>query len=289
VTGSAERAAMVLCAGLGTRLRPLTEWCAKPLVPVGDRPVLGHILDRLRDVGVTRVAVNAFHRVADVRSFLPTDVALSEEVELLGTAGGVEHALPFLGGGDILVWNGDILADVDLAALYAAHTTEATLTVAPRDDLSGNVGLDVSGNVVRIRKETVRSGEVRSADFLPVHIVGAALRPLLPKSGDFVSDVYLLAIRGGATIRVVEHCDPWFDVGSLAVYLAANRAWLARRGASAWCADGARVSASIDGSIIGANAVIDAPALRSVVWPGTRLTEPIEDAVATPHGIVRST
>ncbi len=285
---TAERAAMVLCAGLGTRLRPLTDWCAKPLVPVGDRPVLGHVLERLRAAGVGRIAVNAHHRVADVRAFLPADVALSEETELLGTAGGVERALPLLGEGDVLVWNADILADVDLTALYAAHETEATLTVAPRDDRLGNVGLDAAGDVVRIRKETVRKGEVRSADFLPVHILGAALRPLLPKSGDFVSDVYLPAMRAGAWFRSVAHDGSWFDVGSLGVYLAANRAWLARRGANAWSAVSARVSATIDGSVVGDNAVVDAPALRSVVWPGARVTEPIEDAVATPEGIVRS-
>jgi mannose-1-phosphate guanylyltransferase len=280
---------MVLCAGLGTRLRPLTDWCAKPLVPVGDRPVLGHILDRLRAAGVARIAVNAHHRVDDVRSFLPADVALSEETELLGTAGGLEHALPHLGHGDVLVWNGDILADVDLAALYAAHTTEATLMVAPRGDLLGNVGLDAAGAVVRIRSDTVRSGEVRSADFLPVHIVGAALRARLPKRGDFVSDVYLPAMRDGARVQTVEHRGPWFDVGKLAAYVAANRTWLAQREASAWSAPSARVSASIEGSVVGANAVIEAPAIRSVVWPGTHVTEPIENAVATPDGIVRNT
>jgi mannose-1-phosphate guanylyltransferase len=283
-----ERSAIVLCAGLGTRLRPLTDWCAKPLVPVGDRPVLGHILGRLRAADVVRVAVNAYHRVDDVRAFLPSNVALSVETELLGTAGGLERALPRLGDGDVLVWNGDILANVDLAALYAAHTSEATLTVAPRVDLAGNVGLDEAGDVVRIRKETVRSGEVRSADFLPVHVVGAALRGRLPKRGDFVSEVYLPAMRDGARLRTVEHRAPWFDVGSLAVYLAANRAWLADRGARAWSDESALVSANIEGSVVGAHAVVEAPALRSVVWPRARVTEPIEDAVATPEGIVRS-
>ena len=174
-------------------------------------------------------------------------------------------------------------------ALYAAHSTDATLAIAPRADLRGNVGLDADGDVVRLRKETVRPGEVRSADFLAVHIVGASLRARLPKRGDFISDVYLPAMRDGARIRSVEHVGAWFDVGSLTVYLAANRAWLARSGLPAWSSPGAHVSASIDGSIIGAHAVVEAPALRSVVWPHARVTEPIEDAVATPRGIVRST
>jgi NDP-sugar pyrophosphorylase family protein len=289
VTAVRERAAMVLAAGLGTRLRPLTDERAKPLVPVGDRPVLGHILDRLGAARVARIAVNAHHRADDVRSFLPPGVALSVETELLGTAGGLERALPHLGAGDVLVWNGDILTELDVDALYAAHSTDATLAVAPRGDRLGNVGLDAHGDVVRLRKETVRPGEVRSADFLAVHLVGASLRRRLPKRGDFISDVYLPAMRDGARLRSVEHAGAWFDVGSLAVYLAANRAWLSQRGLAAWSAPSARVSASIDGSVIGPHAVVEAPALRSVVWPYARVTEPIEDAVVTPRGIVRST
>ena len=102
---------MILCAGLGTRLRPLTDWCAKPLVPIGDRPALAHILDRL--VG-TRAVVNAHHRAADIEAFARArsrDLLVSVEPDLLGTAGGIAHASPLLGSGDILVWNGDILAD----------------------------------------------------------------------------------------------------------------------------------------------------------------------------------
>jgi len=80
---------MVLAAGLGTRLRPLTEHCAKPLVPVGDRPALAHVLDRLRAAGATRIVVNAHHHAGQVRAFVEglgpgAGVSLSEETDLLG-------------------------------------------------------------------------------------------------------------------------------------------------------------------------------------------------------------
>src|SRR5258706_15827748 len=104
-------ATMILCAGLGSRLRPLSDWRAKPLVPVGDRPAVAHVLDRVRAAGAPRVVVNAHHRADDVRAFLPRDIALSHEADLLGTAGGVAHAASLLGDGDVVVWNGDILAD----------------------------------------------------------------------------------------------------------------------------------------------------------------------------------
>src|SRR5580693_8036978 len=136
---------MVLAAGLGTRLRPLTDQRAKPLVPVGDRAALAHVLDRLRAAGVPHAVVNAHHHADQVSAFVrggSWDVRVSEERELLGTAGGVAHARALLGGGDLLLWNGDILAEVDLAALVGAHVashvassvgsrSSATLVVQP--------------------------------------------------------------------------------------------------------------------------------------------------------------
>src|SRR5258708_10278422 len=110
---------MVLAAGLGTRLRPLTDHCAKPLVPVGDRPMVAHVLERLRTAGVSRIVVNSHHRVDEVRDFFRSQphVRVSEEQELLGTAGGLAYASESLGEGDVAVWNADILADFVLPAL----------------------------------------------------------------------------------------------------------------------------------------------------------------------------
>src|SRR5512141_1768551 len=94
-------AAMVLCAGLGTRLRPLTEERAKPMVPIGDRPALAHVIARVRLALASRVVVNVHHRPEDVRAWAePENIAVSHERELLGTAGGVARAGVLLGEGD---------------------------------------------------------------------------------------------------------------------------------------------------------------------------------------------
>jgi mannose-1-phosphate guanylyltransferase len=278
------KAAMVLCAGLGTRLRPLTEEIAKPLVPIGDRPAVAHVVERLSSF-VTRV-INVHHRPEDLEWWAAErDIAVSHEVDLLGTAGGVEHAAPLLGEGDVLVWNGDILCELDVSALVAAHRSEATLAVVARSLGTGNVGTDDAGRIVRLRKE--RFGEeTRSADFIGIHIVGAALRAMLPSKGCLVGDVYLPALARGARLdaHVVE--VPFSDVGSIAEYVAANRAWLERRGAKEWSAPDALVRASIEGSIVGAGARIDAPAKRCIVWPNSQVTEAIEDAIVTPRQTV---
>ena len=302
--GPTERRApaLVLAAGLGTRLRPLTDLCAKPLVPIGDRPAIAHVIDRLEESArVASVAVNAFHRAADVERWAASRaparaIAVSREEELLGTAGGVARAASrgLLGGAtdDVLVWNADILCAIDVGALLDAHVSasasSATLAIAPRAAGEGNVGVDAAGRVVRLRKETTGAGEVAGGAFLGVHVLGASLRPSLPEKGCLVGDVYLPALRRGAQLGVHLVTAPFFDVGTLADYVAANVAWL---GASrAWVAPSASVGASVelDGVIVGEGACVEGEGklTRAVVWPGCALRAPASDVIATPAGVV---
>lgn len=279
--------AMVLCAGLGTRLRPLTDWRAKPMVPVGDRPAVEHVFDRLG--GFRRRVVNVHHRPEDVERWAREhDVAVSREVDLLGTAGGVAHARDLLGEGDVLVWNGDILCELETPALVEAHgasAAEATLAVVPRARGEGSVGLSADGRVVRLRKQSFGE-EATGADFIGIHVLGAGLRSGLPPSGCLVGDVYIPALARGARIAAFVANAPFTDIGSISEYVAANRAWLARRGLSSWAAAGSVQNAPIDASIVGEGARIDAPALRCIVWPGAHVREPVVDAIVTPEGVV---
>lgn len=281
------RAAMLLCAGLGTRLRPLTDWIAKPMVPIGDRPAVAHIAEHVRAAGITRIAVNVHHRPEDLVAWARTaDVGVSEEPDLLGTAGGIARASSLLGDGDVLVWNGDILARPDLGALFAAHRTEATLAVVPRPRGEGNVGIARDGRVVRLRTQSFPTlgEETAGADFTGIHVVGASLRSDLPRTGCIVGDVYLPALARGAHLEAHVLDAAFTDVGSLAAYVAANRAWLGNR--REWAAPDARIEDRIDGSIIGAGAVVAYPVTNSIVWPGTVVATPIDNAIVTPHGVV---
>lgn len=283
------RAAMILCAGLGTRLRPLTDWIAKPMVPIGDAPAVAHVASRLRAAGVPRLVLNVHHRPGDLRAWAAdARVAISEEAELLGTAGGLARAAALLGGGDVIVWNGDILSDVDVTALVAAHEAagaDATLAVVPRERGQGNVGLAGDGRVVRLRGE--RSGEEASgADFIGVQVVGERARATLPERGCLVGDVHIPALRAGGRLAAYVVSGAFLDVGSVAAYVEANRAWLRARGARSWIDAGAVVSARTDGSIVGARARVDADAIDCVVWPGAHVRAPVRDAIVTPHGAV---
>jgi mannose-1-phosphate guanylyltransferase len=290
---------MILAAGLGTRLRPLTDLLPKPLVPVGDRPAVAHVAERLALGDLDEAVLNAHHLAsaftADVLARLPIRLRVAHEATILGTAGGVANAAPLLGDGDVLLWNGDILAELDVAAIASAHREAhgasgavATLVVGPRADLAGAVGLGDDGRVVRLRGE--RHGEeVASADFLGVHVISPELRARLPVPGCMVDDGYLPALRRGEHVATFPTTNAWDDVGSVASYLAANARWLARAGLSSFVHESALVApgVEIEGTVVGAGAEVSGSGVvrGSVIWPGARAVAPFADVVVTPAGI----
>src|SRR6476620_6249133 len=119
--------AMVMAAGLGTRLRPLTYAAPKPMVPVVNRPVMGHIIALLSRHGFRQVIANLHWFPDTIRSRFPEGPVLGLELtyryeeELLGTAGGVRNVSDYFGDEPFLVMAGDALTDIDLGALAAAH------------------------------------------------------------------------------------------------------------------------------------------------------------------------
>src|ERR1700758_4329098 len=113
--------AMVLAAGLGTRLRPLTNEITKPMVPVLDRPVMEHILDLLARHGFAEVIANLHYFPESITEHFGDRLTYNFEQELLGPAGGVRACREFFGGEPFLVISGDALTDIDLTALVARH------------------------------------------------------------------------------------------------------------------------------------------------------------------------
>lgn len=287
-------AVMILAAGLGSRFRPLSNGTAKPLAPVGDRPVLAHVLEQARGFGGPTV-VNAHHHAAQVRAFLEREapnVFISEEKELLGTAGGIARARPCFEGEDVLVWSGDILAQIDVAALRVAHESGAgrkgaTLVVNPAPLGEGNVGIDAQGQVVRLRRETTRPGEVRGGVFLAIHVLGAGLAERLPEMGGLIEDVYLPALREGAVFAAWETESRFHDIGTVATYRAANLAWLVERGLPSFVGEGAQVASAVTlvRSVVGRDASVEGEGTleECVVWPGARVRAPMAREVLTPH------
>src|ERR1041384_7875694 len=115
--------AMVLAAGLGTRLRPLTHEIPKPMVPVLDRPVMAHIVDLLHRHAITDIIANLHYFPDTIRDYFGDGLTYRYEEELLGTAGGVRNCRDFLTaeGGPFLIISGDALTDIDLASFVERH------------------------------------------------------------------------------------------------------------------------------------------------------------------------
>jgi MurNAc alpha-1-phosphate uridylyltransferase len=193
---STPRRAMVLAAGLGNRMRPLTDKIPKPLVPVAGKPLIDHVLDRLADAGVARAVVNVHYMAEQIEQHLayrtrPQIVISDERGLLLGTGGGVARALPQLGHAPFFHINSDTIW-VDgvqpnlarLAETFDADTMDALLLLAPT---TGSIGYAGRGDFAmapdgRLRKR----GEQEVAPF--VYAGAAILSPALffgAPSGEF--------------------------------------------------------------------------------------------------------
>lgn len=147
--------AMILAAGLGTRMRPLTDHCPKPLLPVAGKPLIVHHLERLREAGISEVVINVSYRAEQIVAALGdgrdfgVSIAWSREDTPLETGGGIHQALPLLGSAPFLLVNGDVWCDLDPAGLPALGDDLARLVLVDNPDHhpNGDFHLDAAGRV----------------------------------------------------------------------------------------------------------------------------------------------
>jgi len=221
--------AAILAAGLGTRLRPLTEVVPKVLLPVLNRPLLGVILEQVEAAGFLHVAVNTHHLGEQVQRFLAGrpwsfNLSLSPEPELLGTGGGLRQLGEILGGGPFLAVNGDILTDLDLAAIYRGHRQESITTLVLHDfPRFNNVWVDGQGRLAGLGDRPGAAAGPPLA-YTGVQVVDAKMLSYLPPEGyyDLVA-AWRQALAAGErvdTLLVSGHF--WQDLGSLEGYLSAH-------------------------------------------------------------------
>ncbi len=293
---------MLLCAGLGTRLRPLTTQVPKPLVPVGDRPLVDHAVGQLRVAGVRHFELNAFHLAEHVQAYASRTAVEGEcftctvETELLGTAGGITGM--YRGQASVIVWNGDIYApDLNVADLLAHADEVAPLLVVSRfangggAGSGGTLGLGANETVVRLRGQ--QFGEQHSeANYVGVAVLPRGFVETLPRRGCLVADGLIPWLAGGKRVNTYEYNGHWSDGGTIEHYLAQNLEWLRRQpnaadsyaGPNSHC--GSQVTLSL--TVLGDGArVSGAGELRGcVVWPGATVDAPLRDAVVLSDGVI---
>jgi mannose-1-phosphate guanylyltransferase len=314
--------ALLLAGGLGTRLRPLTHTRPKHLLPIANRPHLEHVFDSLLRQGITEVVLltsylaEAFAGLVEAGRARGLQLALTHEKTPLGTAGALRNAVAFVGDDAFVVFNGDILTDVDLGEVIAFHRArraEATILLTPVEDPSafGVVPTDEDGRVRGFIEKPAADDAPTNLINAGVYIMEPSILSRIPPGEVWSAERQLFPdlVEEGARLYAVGTNAYWMDVGTPDKLLQANLDALhgrvrtdlegrPRNGAvllseSASIAPGARVSSSCLGSgaavedgatveecvlLPGAEVGSGATAMRSILGEGARV-EPGAEAI----------
>jgi len=216
--------AMILAAGLGTRLRPLTFTRPKALMPVGNRPMIDRVIEYLKRCNIDELIVNAHHQKEQLVAHLDNgwpfglNIRVKVEPKILGTGGGIKNTEGFWDDKPFVVINGDILTDIDLARAYEAHQRPATLVTLilhdcePFNQILINERLDIMDIASKASPDRLA--------FTGIHIIEPKILSHIPKDRFYnIIDCYQKLIREGSPIRAyVSKEHYWRDVGTIESY-----------------------------------------------------------------------
>ena len=223
--------AMVLAAGVGSRLKPLTDRIPKALLDVGGAPMIERVIRRLKAAGVTELVVNLFHLGDRIVEFLSSQgdfglrIEFTREAELLDTGGGLKNAAWFFDDGrPFFLHNVDVLSDIDLEKLLRFHHTVgalATLAVQSRPG-SRQLLFDRDGRLCgRESPEAVEwakgpRNDIERLAFTGIHVIDPAIFPRMTETGAFpITRTYLRLVREGERIAAYRADGRyWQDIGS---------------------------------------------------------------------------
>jgi mannose-1-phosphate guanylyltransferase len=270
--------AVLLVGGAGTRLRPLTEWLPKPMLPIANRPFLEHQIEHLAGHGVDDVILSCGYLPDPIREHFGDRLRYAVEPEPLGTGGAIRFAADGIGE-TFLVCNGDVLTDLDVGALVDQHRDRgaaATIALHRVDDPSayGLVRTDPDGRVTAfVEKPPPGEADVDTINAGTYVLEPAVLELIEPGRAVSVErEVFPRLIGRGLYAQVAS--GRWRDIGTPDSYLAANLERMPPGGLVDPAAD-VDPSANVTESVVGAAARIGAGARidRSVVLPDARVPE----------------
>jgi NDP-sugar pyrophosphorylase family protein len=227
--------AMIMAAGLGTRLYPLTGRTAKPMVPILNRPVMQHMLQLLRRHGITEVAANLHYHPDKIRTYFGDGRAFGValrynfEEELLGTAGGVGAFRDLFAGGTFVVVSGDGLTDIDLTAFLEAHRRHggiATMAVKQVVDpsLYGVVVADAEGRITGFQEKPPREEALSDFCNTGIYAFEPGIFDYVPPGAfvDWAKDVFPALLSAGVPFYRWLLEGYWNDVGNIEQYRLSN-------------------------------------------------------------------
>jgi NDP-sugar pyrophosphorylase family protein len=223
--------ALILAGGRGTRLAPFTSSFPKPLVPVGDRPILHHLIDSLRDAGFKEIVLSVNYLASLIEAYFGdgsgfgVTIRYTREVEPLGTAGPI--AVPADLHETFLVLNGDTLSDIDYMRLYSGHAEsgEIATIVSYRRDVPINLGILVSdgrGHLKEYQEKPTLSYEASTG----VYAMSRRVREYIANGERLdMPDLMLRLLARGFPPRIYRHEGHWLDIGRVEDYEIAQKQW----------------------------------------------------------------
>jgi NDP-sugar pyrophosphorylase family protein len=228
---AAPTTAFVLGAGLGTRLRPLTLDCPKPLLPLHGRPLVTHVFDHLIDSGIRRIVVNTHHAPERWPQAFPdaqwrgVPLLFRHEPVLLGTAGGLKNIEDLLDGGTLLLHSGDVVANLPLEPLLKFHEqrqAEITLALRTRPGVE-TIGIDSENRIRHVGKRPADS-PYRFHDYANVALIEPAFLDRIPDTSPReLGFIWSAMAREGTSLQgCVLNQGYWFNVGTPEEYKNVN-------------------------------------------------------------------
>ncbi|MDB4618184.1 sugar phosphate nucleotidyltransferase [Akkermansiaceae bacterium] len=265
------RKAFLLGAGLGTRLKPLTDTLPKPLIPVENRPLVTHAMDRLIEAGITDIAINTHHLPMTWEAAFPdkkyrnADLTFFYEPILLETGGGIKNIAQWIGSDSFLIYNGDILTDLPIDKLMTGHMMSNNIaTLAVRAD-GPEKRITVDGRkITDIRSEV--AGLPGTHQFTGIYCADAEILDLIPPNEKItvIPALQELVRRNEIGAYLVKECR-WLDLGNRESYLEAAFQNPGQISPSAKVSS----EAAVENSWIGDDATIESGASvkNSIIWP----------------------
>ena len=284
---------MILAAGMGKRLRPLTNVYPKVLLPVVNVPMIDRIIKLLKIHGVEEIIVNAHHNYQMISDYLKGGnpfgirVEIRIEKEILGTGGGIKNTQDFWDKDPFIVINGDILTDIDLREVYEFHLRRNNLVTMVLHDFSiyNKVKVDREMTIVSIGPGTNLKGTLA---FTGIHVINPEVLDFIPENKrSNIIECYRKLIDLKKPIRgYMTTGNRWIDIGNIADYLRSNFDFLTPGNIAIAQECHIDSDASLkDWAVIGKGSLIEKGAIvkRSVLWNDVIVREGIKvvDSVVT--------
>lgn len=295
---------MILSAGYGTRLWPLTEDRTKPAIPILGKPLVGYVAEYLAGYGCDEIVVNLHHRPESVRRALGDGSRFGvrlhyvEEPEILGTSGGIENARALLDGETFIVVNGKIITDIDLNAALKTHRRAqaiATLVVLPNPScerfsivkasdgmLQGFGGMPINDDF---------AGKDPPLMFTGIQILEPAIFDYIPHAvfSHTTTDVYPQAVAAGEHVAVHTARGNWYELSTIQRYLDISLQLMARAGTDVTMGTGCCISnsAKVNEAVLWDNVIVEdgARVSRAILADNVRVPA---GAVITNAAVVRA-